>query len=235
MMRSKQVLGWLGAASLGCVMVSNMALAGVASGTYITAFGGVVYVPAQAFVDVPAQAFVADVKTRSGGDYGLAMGKRFGHYRAELAVSQVKVKGNTLKLAAEDGPAFPLVDSDVKISDIMANGYVDLQTETIFTPFVFAGLGWAKVDADITFDELQHGGGSSAKVIHWQDDAAKFAYNVGVGVTAAADAQWHFMVRYRYLDAGKATYVVNVNAETPFRASYRDHRLEAGVSWSPAA
>lgn len=75
--------------------------------------------------------------------------------------------------------------------DIMANGILDIPTQSPFTPYLGVGVGGARIEADITAPPIPH------------FDAAgwTFAYQGFVG------ADWHLTprtsldLRYRYLDA----------------------------------
>jgi len=75
--------------------------------------------------------------------------------------------------------------------DIMANGILDIPTQSSFTPYIGVGAGGARIEADVT----------APPIPRFDDAGWTFAYQ------GLAGADWHLAprttlgVRYRYLDA----------------------------------
>lgn len=83
-------------------------------------------------------------------------------------------------------------EGDLKTQSIMVNGYYDVATGSPWSPFVGAGIGWAKVDLD-----------TPALPLGDNDDV--FAYQLMAGVTYAIDAQWSVDAQYRFFGTQDAT------------------------------
>lgn len=81
---------------------------------------------------------------------------------------------------------------DLKTQTLMVNGYYDVDTGSPWSPFVGAGIGWAKVDLD-----------TPALPLGDNDDV--FAYQLMAGVSYAIDDQWSVDAQYRFFGTQDAT------------------------------
>jgi opacity protein-like surface antigen len=105
---------------------------------YLGAWAGLVATPD---VDYDAPGENGDIKFDTGYGGGLAIGYDFGPARLE-------VEGSYRNSNAEEG------DADLKIRTLMVNGYADFQTGSMTTPYLGAGIGYAKVDVEGDDDEV---------------------------------------------------------------------------------
>lgn len=138
--------------------------------------------------------------------YNVGVGYKFNDmFRSDLNVqyeSNKATKGNT----AINGTRF-------KTLAVMLNGYVDFKNESMFTPYVTAGVGYAKNTAK-----------PAATVTSKNHNA--FAWNVGLGskVNVATNVDLDFSYKYAHL--GKhALKVTTVKHDTKAHA----HQITAGV------
>jgi len=83
-------------------------------------------------------------------------------------------------------------EGDLTTQSLMVNAYYDLATSSPWSPFVGAGIGWAKVDLD-----------TPALPLGDNDDV--FAYQLMAGVSYAIDDQWSIDGQYRFFGTQDAT------------------------------
>jgi opacity protein-like surface antigen len=79
----------------------------------------------------------------------------------------------------------------VSNSDIMANGILNIPTESSFTPYLGMGIGGARVEADVT----------APPIPRFDDAEWAFAYQAIGGVDWHLSPRTSLGLRYRYLDA----------------------------------
>lgn len=118
-----------------------------------------------------------------GGD--IAVGAKMGDTRAELEYGFTKM-GTKSDI---DGKA------KFGMQTVMLNGYYDFYNDSIFTPYVGAGIGFA--DMTLKFAD-KDGAGSKSKV--------KFAYGLKAGVGIEVAKNVTVDVGYRYLKPSVAKY-----------------------------
>ncbi|NOQ45597.1 MAG: outer membrane beta-barrel protein, partial [Desulfobulbaceae bacterium] len=92
---------------------------------------------------------------------------------------------NDLDRLSYDNQIQNFSDGDLKTQAFMFNGYYDVDTGSPWTPFIGAGLGWAKVDLD-----------TPALPLGDNDDV--FAYQFMAGVAYIIDDQWSVDAQYRF-------------------------------------
>lgn len=105
---------------------------------YVSAWAGLVATPG---VDYDAPGANGEVEFDTGYGGGLAIGHDFGPARLE-------VEGSYRNSNAEAG------DADLKIKALLVNAYADFQTGGMATPYLGAGIGYAKVDVENEHDEV---------------------------------------------------------------------------------
>ncbi len=127
-----------------------------------------------------------------GGD--IAVGAKIGDARAELEYGFTKAGSKTS--LDEDG-AGNLVPAKIKfgMQTVMLNGYYDFRNDSVFTPYVGAGIGFA--DMTLKFAD-EDGAYSKSKV--------KFAYGLKAGVGIEVAKNVTVDVGYRYLKPSVAKY-----------------------------
>ena len=90
------------------------------------------------------------------------------------------------------------LSSETKSQSLMANMYFDFNTGTAFTPYIGAGLGYARLKNTIS--------GDISGQIKYSNSISKssnnFAWNVGAGVSYAVNRDVDIDLSYRYADYG---------------------------------
>lgn len=111
----------------------------------------------------------------SGLALGLALGYKFGQARVEGEVAYQKndiddVTSSTGVRLSALGP----FSGDAKATSLLLNGYYDFANDSAFTPYLTAGLGFAKVKVGLDLTGV--GGGVTS------DSDTVFAYQIGAGI-----------------------------------------------------
>jgi len=86
---------------------------------------------------------------------------------------------------------------EVSAHSLMANAFLDIQTDTAFTPYLGGGLGLGYLKDRYTI-------GVSSTATRWN-----FAWNLGGGVAWGLNENLALDFGYRYMDLGKTDSVVN--------------------------
>ena len=107
------------------------------------------------------------------------------------------------------------VNHDLSAHSIMANAFLDLQTDSPLTPYVGGGLGMAYLNDHVSAN------GASAKVNRWN-----FAWNVGGGVAFSLNESLALDLGYRYMDLGKTD---GVYLNTPSTIDLTAHEFGLGL------
>ncbi len=142
-----------------------------------------------------------------GGD--IAVGAKIGDARAELEYGFTKMGTKT---ALDEDEA-----SKVKfgMQTVMLNGYYDFHNDSVFTPYIGAGIGFADMTLKFTDED---GAYSKSKV--------KFAYGLKAGVGIEVAKNVTVDVGYRYLKPSVAKYGVDEDGE---QVKMKTHMSEATV------
>lgn len=135
---------------------------------------------------------VPDVKFDNGLGIGAALGYDFGTIRLELELIHRK---NKIKSVSVTGLGSTSSNGDSSSLASMVNVYYDVENSTILTPFVMAGLGYAKVK----LNNLHVIAPTLAAVrinSSYKDNVA--AYQFGAGVSMELSENISLSVAYRY-------------------------------------
>lgn len=112
----------------------------------------------------------------------------------------------------------------VRSLSLMGNVLYDINTGTAFTPYLGAGLGYARVKASGI-----NGAGAIAAV-NVDDSDSKFAYQGIVGVAYNFNPNLALTLDYRYMGTGSPDFAVSPAATaTSADSEYRNHTLMAGL------
>lgn len=134
---------------------------------------------------------------------GFAGGYNFGMFRVE---GEMEYQYNNIDKVRGGGYS----DGDVTALSSLANGYFDFVNKTPFTPFITAGIGVARIEAnDIAGD----------------GDDMVFAYQVGFGVAYAINKNMSIDLKYRYF----ATEDPNFNGVD---AEFASHNIYCGFRYN---
>jgi len=129
----------------------------------------------------------------------------------------IRVEAEYLYHGSEDFSAGGY-NHDVSAHSLMANAFLDIQTDTDLTPYVGGGLGLASLNDRIS------GQGSSVKVDRWN-----FAWNVGGGVAWGLSESLALDLGYRYMDLGDTK---NTLSGAPVNLSLTAHELSLGLRFT---
>lgn len=125
---------------------------------------------------------------------GVAVGGKTAWARAEL---EATYRNNEIDTFGGD---------DISSWGLMANGYWDIETGTIVTPYFGAGIGAAYVDLDTAIDD---------------DSVVRFAYQGMVGVNFNVAPQWKLGAEYRYFSTTEVSDVDNDNHAVLGKVTYQ--------------
>jgi OOP family OmpA-OmpF porin len=127
-----------------------------------------------------------EVAVDDGFAYTAAIGKRIGAFD-----KRVRVEGEIgyQKTDIDGIDSGKKVSGDMKAYTFLVNGYFDFVHGKKLVPYLTAGIGLAKVDADV---DSNKGG-----IAHVDDTG--LAYQVGVGIAYHINDNWHIDLKYRYL------------------------------------
>ena len=128
-----------------------------------------------------------DVEYDLGLALGAALGYDFGNTRLEGEISYQKNDFEKASLLWVDVD----LTGDITCLSLLMNGYYDFVNNSAFTPYLSAGLGFAKVEVN---DLNVPGSG----LPNSNDDDTVFAYQVGVGVGYAVNEKVTIDANYRY-------------------------------------
>lgn len=122
-----------------------------------------------------------------------ALGTKTTNYRGELAVAY---QTNELEsLAGFDLDELGIdADVDVEILSYMINGYRDFEVDSVFSPYLMAGVGFADI---------------KGKASTISTDDTVFAYQVGLGLTLSAADNIDFDLGYRYFATNDARDIID--------------------------
>lgn len=119
---------------------------------------------------------------------------------------------------------------ETSVYSAMVNMYYDIDTGTKFTPYVGAGIGYARVESKVSLPEVGASKKSSDNNLAWQ---------IGAGVSYALNDNISFDAGYRYTDYGnvKDSYKMNVppfvgSFDASSKSSVTSHEFLLGARYS---
>ncbi len=92
--------------------------------------------------------------------------------------------------------------NNLELTTLMLNGYYDFHNSTSFTPYISAGLGYARVKFD-TKASAHQTNPLSYENFSMSKHSNKFAWSLGAGVQYAMTDDLSLDLGYRFVDAGK--------------------------------
>jgi OmpA-OmpF porin, OOP family len=144
------------------------------NGPHVTIMGGVAFLTDS---DVSENNKRGEVETDLGYALGVAAGYRFDAVRVEAELGYQKNEVDDVNGKNRTG--------DIKAYSLLVNGYYDLVRGKKIVPFITAGIGAAKVDADV--NNFAH-----------VDDIG-LAYQVGAGFYYTITDNLHIELKYRFM------------------------------------
>lgn len=175
-------------------------MAGVAACLFsanANAFDATPYVSAKLrYSDMSADVSESDVKLDVddkvwGGSFAAGVSTKVngGAVRAELEYNK---NADAKKTHNIDGDLFNI---KIESQSLMINGYYDIDTGSKLTPYVGAGIGYAKIKGKVL----------EASYTSYSEDGNNFAWQVGAGVGYALNDKVSLDAGYRYVDYGDFT------------------------------
>ena len=89
---------------------------------------------------------------------------------------------------------YDAIDLKVKTQSLMLNGYFDINTNTKFTPYIGAGIGYTKLEGEVEVLGTKE-----------SEDKNTFSWQLGVGVGYSINEHISIDLGYRYVDYGDWT------------------------------
>ena len=131
-----------------------------------------------------------DTSFTVGGAIGYRLGES-GDYRVEGEVAYQnnevdRVGNNSLPAELDDGEI--LSSMEASVLTFLLNGYIDFNYGSAFSWFFTGGLGFARIDGEMTVDGVTY-----------DEDDTVFAYQLGVGTGYAVTETVTLDCKYRYL------------------------------------
>jgi opacity protein-like surface antigen len=204
-------------------------------GWYVSIFGGWSHAKDQSFEleTTLASPVVLDVDLEldDGFMVGAALGAHFNEWlRAEIEVSGHfhDVEGEA---ATTPAPTPYDVEGEEDALFALANLWIDLPFGDVFRPYVGGGIGFGRLDLDLTVTTT---GGSEFTFI---DDADwGFAYQLGAGVAFSFTENMAIDIGYRYKVINNAEFEIDEDSENVIPAvdedaekDYKSHNFLVGV------
>lgn len=100
-----------------------------------------------------------------------------------------------------------------RLQTAMLNAYYDIYTDSDFTPYIGAGLGYANI-------KLEH----KLNQDSYSNSDNKFAWTLGTGVGYKVNNHIDLQLGYQYLQTGAVKY-------SPFKVKASTHDISAGVNY----
>lgn len=146
---------------------------------------------------------------------GLSMMAPGGTVRGEL---EYNLNGEAKKSMGVTSANIP-GEMKLRSQSLMLNAYYDINTNSAFTPYVGAGIGFAKVKAKLT-----------SSVMNTNADSTKMAWQVGAGVAYALNDNVAIDLGYRYTDMGE--YSKPLGVDNTYKLDVHSHEVLLGARYS---
>jgi len=201
-----------------------------ADGFYASLSGGAAWLED---ADNEGSGLSAEDTTDRGRVFGGALGYEWrGGWRAEAEVAHRKNDFDQVTIRTDGGLGAQLgfgslngatldIGGDVTSLAGMANVYYDVPLGWAVRPYVGAGLGVARIDAELTLGPL----------LLVDETDTVLAWQIMAGLSYPATERISLSVGYRYFATQDAELSETVGGRT-FDSEYRSHNLELGVRFS---
>ena len=157
--------------------------------------------------DLSASDFSAELEFDAGAVLGVAAGYNFGNVRLEGEFGYAK---NDMDEITVHGFGSGSVSGDVTSYSFLVNGYYDFVNTSPLTPYISAGVGFARLDASLEGDDAD-------------DDV--LAYQLGAGVGYAVNEKVTIDLKYRYFATDDPKF-------DGTEAEYASHNIFLGVRYN---
>jgi opacity protein-like surface antigen len=174
------------------------------------------------------------IRTRNSFVGGVGAGYQISEFfRTDLMLQYREIRGRNTTLPAALNGANYTGSARVTALTAMLNGYVDGHNDTIFTPYLMAGIGLSRTEARATLN------GSSVGFVGTASGRARrtnLAWNLGAGAQAKVSDQVSVDLAYRYVSLGRlgrtrSLGAVSGNLPVNFNRDLRTQEIVAGLIW----
>ena len=123
-----------------------------------------------------------------------------------------------------DEPGF--ITNELRIHQLMLNGYYDFKNTSKFTPYLSAGVGVTHLKNKVSFDDVSE-----------TDSDNNFTWSVGAGVAYKVISNVSLDIGYRYVDAGDFEFSKTMSDESLTRtfkstADLSSHDYTVGIRYN---
>lgn len=152
---------------------------------------------------VTDNAYNDRVEFDPGLNIGFTGGYDFGIVRleGELSYKNAEIKAVTNQVTGER-----LHDTygDVGVLAMMFNGFLDLHNNTVVTPYLGGGIGFASIQLSDTLATRRVGNSSQRVLLYGTGSDNVLAYQFGGGIDIALNRHFSLDIGYRYFSADRA-------------------------------
>jgi opacity protein-like surface antigen len=211
----------LACVSLTAVTLSSQMAAAEDFKPYVSLFGGASLLNPVNTVTPGNTPY--SVKTNTGYLIGGAVGLKWNDMlRTELELSHGSNNANSYNIK---GGAFNPASGLISATYLLGNVWLDIPTQTAFTPYIGGGLGVGWATADVSYNGNISGYGSNAS-------GGALAYQVGAGVKYNVSQNIDLDIGYRFKGLGKTNF--NDRDGTGFynQATLNSHNIQVGLTFS---
>ncbi|MBB8823103.1 porin family protein [Escherichia coli] len=126
--------------------------------------------------------------------------------------------------------------NEVSVNTLMLNAYYDFRNDSAFTPWVSAGIGYARIHQKTTgISTWDYGYGSSGREsLSRSGSADNFAWSLGAGIRYDVTPDIALDLSYRYLDAGDSSvsYKDEWGDKYKSEVDVKSHDIMLGVTYN---
>ena len=195
------------------------------SGLIVFSFSTIVYAEGGYVSGNIGAAILSDIDITDPGeptvtlesDMGMALGIALGYgFDNNMRIEgEIAYQKNDIDKIGAFGVSVD-ANGDTSSLAFLLNGYYDFVNDSALTPFISAGIGYAKVEAnDLSIMGVALG----------SDDDTVFAYQVGAGVGYAVTEKTTLDLKYRYFGTADPEFDTT-------EAEYSSHNFYFGIRYS---
>jgi opacity protein-like surface antigen len=191
------------------------------------------YAKLEAGVAMPDRNLRTDwgrIRTRNGFVGGLGAGYQISEFfRTDLMLQlrELRTRRTDFPRNLAEAPGFS-GSARINAFTAMLNGYVDGHNDTIFTPYLMAGVGVSRTEARATVSNAAGSASGRAR-------RTTLAWNVGAGAQAKVSDQVSVDLSYRYVSLGRLgrtrALAAPASSAVNFNRDLRTQEIVAGLIW----
>lgn len=202
------------------MLAGNNAVAFAGQGVYLGIQGG-----ATILEDVKSDFVKSEMET--GYVISGVAGYDFGAFRLEGEIAYRENDIDKISYFNDDTDS----SGDVSAFTFMVNGYFDFENRTAFTPYIGAGIGYARVDVE---GKAAYTSWGSTTTVELDDDDSGLAYQLMAGLAWDLSDNFALDLSYRYLgcdDIEMAGTSESYSGTLKGDFDYESHNILMGLKW----